>query len=159
MTFYSRKTILMLASGAFALGVGIYLLFLNASPKLKYTITNLTAGTAPEAPLIIKDNSDVVAKDKLYGVDFMLRLTEKQGKIQKATLNPSVSFKTSWPFVNFAQDLNITLSGDASDVNEKVDVLYEINGSVVNLRPQFYKLRVLDEFGNLIDERAFDMSV
>lgn len=172
MSFNQRKTILILLSSLFALGIGGYLTINTLAPKLVYTINRTDAGSSPEAPLEIRNKGDVsketgdesaaslsdgVIKHKNYEVDFSTKFIEKKGKIVSAKLNRGVSLKAAWSFIEFSQDLNVVLKGDSSEVDEDMSYLYELSGSIVNLRPQFYKLRIIDEFGNLIDERAFDL--
>lgn len=144
MSFFSKKRIAIILSVLIALGVGFYLLVTLASPKLKYQITATKIDEQPQVPLIIEPSGD--------GFSFSTKFYDVEGNFNKAYLRRKLYFKPAFPFFGVDKDLVIVLTEQIVK-EEKTYVYYEISGSITNLENREYKFDIIDEFGNLVDEK------
>jgi len=116
-------------------------------PKFKYTIDVFPEGEKEEQPLqFIVDKSDV---------DFSFSFTTGKNEVETAYLQKKIMFTKKPPFIAPASDLVITLrsSRNKPETIEEY-LLYEIKGTISKLSPNDYKVRAVDAYDNLIDEKV-----
>lgn len=128
-----------------------FFLYLGLFPNLKYAITtSKIKKDTKETPL--KVFIDKETNEIRFSINFIGRV----GEIERARLLKNLAFTTGWPFLVFSNELTVQLY-TPKDASRKSQVMYEINGSITNLQSEQYKLRVVDQYSNLIDEKVIEL--
>ena len=148
--------------------LGFIYVYKRITPVLYYTINGFeeVKEGGEEAKIEEQPLNIYVSNDKSIGFSF--RMDAQEDSIKSVKLKSSRNFTTQYPFIDYGS--NLTLLLEIKEIKEKpVDEtvvedppelkiprkMYEITGGITNLKEREYKIRVEDNFGNLIDEKTF----
>lgn len=145
----SRLTTSLLVVMAVLLGGFIYVWF-TSFPKLEGVVKFTDEDNLAERQLSVeKKESGLVFDVAFYSI---------KDSIDFVTINKKLNFDWNFPFIHQSRDLVLSLVDNEEnnvESEEEVYVLYEIGGTVSNVRSSEVRLKILDSFGNLVDERYF----
>lgn len=143
----STKKILITICAILAILIaGAAYLYFTSAPKFTYKLTASAVQDRQEQPLNIKKDGSKI--------DYSLLFISGLGDNHAAKLNDSLEFSNQFPFVSFSKNLEIRLI-NTDNQSQNMQVMYELNGSISNLKPGNYKLRVIDANNRLVDEKTF----
>lgn len=126
----------------------------STSPKFTHTIT--TSSVGQEQPLVITT--------KLKEIDFSIKYNDLEGANDqpKFSSGTKIGFRGRFPFmypvISYSEALTIQLISKGMVAENAPSVLYSLSGKLTNLRNTSYKVRIIDTYGNLLDEKYVSLT-
>jgi hypothetical protein len=117
-------------------------------PKFTYVLSTSKPKDTSEKPLTYSVNPETIA--------FSIRLLGRVGEYDRVKLRIRPHFKSSWPFIDFNDELLVQLI-DTDGKSKQSQILYSLSGTIKDLYKQEYKLRIEDQYKNLLDEKKVEL--
>lgn len=130
------------------LGIGFFYLKISLAPKHDYKISAEINPDVKESPLDITTS--------LREIKYSIVLNAAGGEYEKINLYSDYYVNIQPPFIHYGNTLTLKLL-DQDGKQEKIATTYTITGKISNLEKEEYKLRVIDEHENLLDEKMIRM--